>query len=164
MKAFIAVRMLLVLVVHLILNQENVAVLECFLDLVLALAFALVWITNFIDNYEIGCRKRIVMPFDLKRLINALEPVFDGNHVAFGVRIEGVKAVLVPIFTSFHRHVLRLTISHLEFSKFNSLCAVLPVLYDKFHLAYLGVFLQRVESSVSISDSSCNSEAIIVAE
>ena len=93
-------------VVHVVFNQENVAVLKCFLNLFWALALAFAWITNFVNNHEVGCCERIVMPLYRKRFIYALESVFDVDHVAFGVRIKGVKAVIVPILSLFHRYVL----------------------------------------------------------
>ena len=60
-----------------VLNQEDVAVLEGFLNLLLAFACVFSRITNLVDNHKVGGRVRIVMSFDLIRLVNALESAFD---------------------------------------------------------------------------------------
>ena len=77
MEAFIAPSICCVGVVLAVLNQENVAILEGLLNNLLAFAFELCRITNLVDNHKVGGRVRIVMSFDLIRLVNALESAFD---------------------------------------------------------------------------------------
>ena len=164
MKAFFASSHSRVVVELAVLDQENVAVRERFLNPLLAFAGAFGRITNLIHDHEVCCRVRIVMPFDLKRLISALESTRDGLKIALSIRIKGVETVFVSCFALLQGYVLRPARAGLDIPEVNALGWAIPVLDDEFYLAYLWILIDQVKNCIAVPDRSSDCKPVSLLE
>ena len=104
------------------------------------------------------------MPFDLKRLISALESTRDGLKIAHSIRIKGVESVFVSCFALFQRYVLRPATPSLDVLEVNTLGRAIPVLDDEFYLAYLWVFIDQIKTSIAMPDCSGDGKPVSLRE